>query len=60
MKKETPSGNVQNGPGQEQRESLCGDDRREALKKMGKYAVYTPPALLLMLTSKKARATGYN
>ena len=30
------------------------DSRREALKKMGKYAAYTAPALIAVLTAGKA------
>ena len=30
--------------------------RREALEKMGKFAAYTAPAMLVLLISKKAKA----
>ena len=32
------------------------DARREALKRMGRYAAYTAPALLALLTSTQAAA----
>ena len=32
------------------------DNRRNALKKLGNYGVYTAPAMLALLTSKKSRA----
>lgn len=34
-----------------------GELRREALKKMGRYAAYTAPALLALLAAKKAHAS---
>jgi hypothetical protein len=32
------------------------EERREALKKLGKYAVYTAPAMLALLLPNKCRA----
>ncbi|MGD1037628.1 MAG: hypothetical protein ABR878_10610 [Roseiarcus sp.] len=40
----------------EQVEATSSTDRREALKKLGRYALYTAPALLAMLDSNKAKA----
>jgi hypothetical protein len=34
----------------------CDQSRRDAMKKMGKYAVYTAPAMLTLLASKKSMA----
>jgi hypothetical protein len=31
-------------------------ERREALKRLGRYAAYTPPAVLTLLASRKALA----
>ena len=31
-------------------------DRRETLKRLGRYAAYTPPAVLTLLASRKALA----
>lgn len=33
-----------------------GDDRRDALKKLGRYALYTAPAMLVLFESTKAPA----
>lgn len=33
------------------------DDRRELLKKLGRYGLYTAPALLLLFESEKAAAS---
>jgi hypothetical protein len=35
---------------------LRSDQRREALKAIGKFAAYTAPAMLLMTTAEKAAA----
>ena len=40
--------------GQDEEESV--KPRREAMKKMGKYAAYTAPAMVAMLASKNAVA----
>jgi hypothetical protein len=49
-----------NGPESIQGESGVGeeikDGRREALKKMGKYALYVAPAVIAVLRSDKAGA----
>jgi hypothetical protein len=37
-------------------EQSCDMNRRDAMKKMGKYAVYTAPAMLTLLASKKSMA----
>jgi hypothetical protein len=34
----------------------CDQSRRDAMKKMGKYAVYTAPAMLTLLASKNSMA----
>lgn len=35
-------------------------ERRETLKRLGRYAVYTPPAVLTLLASRKALADSTN
>jgi hypothetical protein len=40
----------------QQENSLADEDRRDALKKLGKYAVYTAPAMLALLLPKKCVA----
>ena len=42
----------------EERPSVAEYDRRQALAKMGKYAAYTAPALLVLLSAKKSDAQG--
>ena len=40
-------------------DSTAGDpdlERRETLKRLGRYAAYTPPAVLTLLASRKALA----
>ena len=39
-----------------QQETELVNPRRDALKKMGKYAAYTAPAMVAMLASKKGIA----
>jgi hypothetical protein len=34
----------------------CNQSRRDAMKKMGKYAAYSAPAMLTLLSSKSAIA----
>ena len=36
--------------------NLKSNERREALRKMGKFAAYTAPAMMVMLASKKGNA----
>ena len=36
------------------------DDRRAALRKMGAFAAYTAPAMMVMLASKKGQAGGFS
>jgi hypothetical protein len=43
----------------EQVEATSSTDRREALKKLGRYALYTAPALLAMLEPGKAATVSY-
>ncbi len=35
---------------------LDSSERRDALRKMGKFAAYTAPAMMVMLASKKGNA----
>ena len=37
-------------------EATLDQERREALKRLGRYAAYTPPAVLTLLASRKALA----
>jgi hypothetical protein len=37
-------------------DDTCEQSRRDAIKKMGKYAAYTAPAMLTLLASKKSIA----
>jgi hypothetical protein len=37
-----------------QEEALVDEERREALKKLGKYAAYTAPIMLALLLPKKS------
>ena len=39
-------------------EGLANRERREVLKKMGKYAAYTAPAVVAVLVHKEGRANG--
>ncbi len=39
-----------------QEEALIDEERREALKKLGKYAAYTAPIMLALLLPKKCLA----
>lgn len=34
-------------------------ERREALKRLGQYAAYTPPAVVMLLASRKAYAESF-
>jgi hypothetical protein len=34
----------------------CDQSRRDAMKKMGKYAVYTAPAMMTLLASNRSMA----
>jgi hypothetical protein len=36
----------------------CDQSRRNAIRKMGKYAAYTAPAMLTLLASKQSMAGG--
>jgi hypothetical protein len=40
----------------QQESGLADEDRREALKKLGKYAIYTAPAMMAILLPKKCLA----
>ena len=46
----------ENSESTSQEESESVNPRRDALKKMGKYAAYTAPAMVAMLASKKGAA----
>jgi hypothetical protein len=37
-------------------DNSCDQSRRDAMKKIGKYAAYTAPAMLTLLSSKSAIA----
>lgn len=39
---------------------LKSNERRDALRKMGKLAAYTAPAMMVMLASKKGNAGGWS
>jgi hypothetical protein len=47
---------VETAPSNDGRELPLSDDRRELLKKLGRYGLYTAPALLLLFESEKATA----
>ncbi len=39
-------------------EADLDQERRDALKRLGRYAAYTPPTVLTLLVSRKARGQG--
>jgi len=39
-----------------QADNCSAEDRREAMKKLGKYAAYTAPAMLMLLLPRKSLA----
>ena len=41
---------------EDQNDTAVSSERREALKKMGKLAAYTPPTMVTLLVSKRATA----
>ncbi len=47
---------VETAPSNDGRELSPPNDRRELLKKLGRYGLYTAPALLLLFESEKATA----
>jgi hypothetical protein len=51
-----PDEPVQTAPSKDGRELSPPNDRRELLKKLGRYGLYTAPALLLLFESEKATA----
>ena len=52
-----PNGPIEVAPSKDGRELPPSDDRRELLKKLGRYGLYTAPALLLLFESEKAAAS---
>ena len=44
----------------EERLNVAEYDRRQALAKMGKYAAYTAPTLLVLLSAKTSDAQGWD
>jgi hypothetical protein len=47
---------IENKIDNESSNDSCDQSRRDAMKKMGKYAVYTAPAMMTLLASKKSMA----
>jgi hypothetical protein len=47
---------LNNKPINESDSESCDQSRRGAMKKMGKYAAYTAPAMLTLLASKNSMA----
>jgi hypothetical protein len=49
------SDHEKSGPDQQGQQQSDNADRREALVKIGKYAAYTPPAMMIAISAARAQ-----